>query len=201
VSAVPTSPIAAAYARSYAARVATPAIRPPRRVVLRITGQVALGLAIGIAAVVSLSGLFGYQSFTVLSGSMEPTISTGDVILVRKISPLEARIGDVVTFRSPEQPTKIVSHRVRSMQVADGLVRFVTRGDANTGAERWQVPANGQIGRVAVHVPKLGYVTNRAGSRFGKLIFLVIPALVLLVSEVLRFWRLDQGGRKRAAAE
>jgi hypothetical protein len=80
---------------------------------------------------------------------------------------------------------------------ADGVVRFVTRGDANTGVERWQVPESGQIGKVTLHVPKLGYITNKVGSRFGKLAFLVLPALVLVVLELARFWREeDKGGRR-----
>ncbi len=199
MSTFPTTPLADAYARAYVARTTAPRVNLCRRRVLQLAGWAAFGVAIGIAAVVSLSGLVGYQSFTVLSGSMEPAISTGDVILVKKISPTDARIGDVVTFRSPDEPTKIITHRVRSIQVADGVVRFVTRGDANTGAERWQVAGNGQIGKVAVHVPKLGYVTNRVGSRFGKLVFLVLPALILLVSEIHRFWRHEDRGRKNAA--
>jgi signal peptidase I len=204
VSAIPvqSSPLAEAYARAYREGLAD---RPGGvafgRALLRFAAYAAFGFAVGIAAIVSLPGLIGYQSFTILSGSMEPAIGTGDVILVRSISPLEAEIGDVVTFRSPDEPAKIISHRVRSMQVGDGVVRFVTRGDANTGVERWQVPAKGRIGQVAVHVPKLGYVTNRIGSRFGKLAFLVLPALVLLVSELLRIWRPKSEGENRAPAQ
>ena len=48
----------------------------------------------------------GSRRFAVLSGSMEPTIATGDVVVVDKIAPLEARVGDVVTFRSPENPAQ-----------------------------------------------------------------------------------------------
>ena len=198
---LPTSPIGEAYAQAWAERGPPQVLdRTLGRTLLRLAAYAAFGFALGIAAVVSLPGLVGYQSFTILSGSMEPAIGTGAVILVEKIDPLQARIGDVVTFRSPEQPAKIISHRVRSMQVGDGVVRFVTRGDANTGVERWQVPADGRIGRVVVDVPKLGYVTNRVGSRFGKLVFLVLPALVLLVSELLRIWRPKNEGGSRAAA-
>lgn len=197
MSAVRTSPHADAYERAYASRASARRFNPRPTGVLRFAAWVALGAASGIAVVVALSGLVGYQSFTVLSGSMEPAISTGDVILVKRIAPTETRIGDVVTFRSPDEPTKIISHRVRSMGIADGVVRFMTRGDANTGSERWQVPANGQIGKVAVHVPKLGYVTNRVGSRFGKIAFLVLPALLLLALELKGFWRREKDGPDR----
>jgi hypothetical protein len=68
-------------------------------------------------------------------------------------------------------------------------VRFVTRGDANTGVERWAVAKNGTIGRVEYRVPKLGYVANRVGSRLGRFTFIVVPALLLALSELWRIWR------------
>ena len=131
---------------------------------------------------------FGYRGFVVLSGSMEPAIGTGDAVLMDSISPLDARVGDVVSFRSPDDPTRMVTHRVVSMLASGGAVQFVTKGDANTGVERWSVPADGVIGRVQYRVPKLGYITNRLGSRFGRFAFLVVPALLLGVMEVRRIW-------------
>ena len=161
--------------------------RRPR--ILRLAAYAACAFCLGIAAAVTVPSLVGYQSFTVLSGSMEPTISTGDVVVVAKIVPLEAQAGDVVTFPSPEDPSRVLTHRVRSVEAVGGTVRFVTRGDANTGVERWTVPADGVIGRVSYRIPKLGYVANRVGSRFGRFAFLVLPALLLAGMELRRIWR------------
>jgi signal peptidase len=187
-----TTSIADAYSKAYAA--AHPSNRRPavpRRpfAPLRAVAYAALGLAIGIALAVTAPLAFGYKSFTVLSGSMEPAIGTGDVIVVKRISPLDARVGDVVSFRDPENASRILSHRVVRIRAAGNLVFVVTKGDANTGVEQWQVPEEGTIGRVEYRIPKLGYVTNRVGSRFGRLAFLVLPALLLAISELLKIWR------------
>ena len=178
---------AVAYARS-------PVARSPRvstRRLGRLAALAALGFAAAIALAVTVPTLLGLQSFTVLSGSMEPAIGTGDVVVVRKIDPLDARVGDVVTFRSPDDPTRMITHRVRRIEASGGLARFVTQGDANTGSEEWTVPTNGVIGRVEYRVPKLGYVTSRVSSTLGRFAFLVVPAVLLAVIELRRIWRTD----------
>lgn len=185
-----TTPLANAYAEAWQARTRR---WTPRRL-LRFAAHLFVGFALAIAAATTIPTLFGFQSFAVLSGSMEPAIGTGDVVVVRKIPPLEAKIGDVVTFRSPENPGRLVTHRATSIQASGETVSFVTKGDANTGVERWGIAASGTIGKVEYRIPKLGYVTNRIGSRFGRFAFLVLPALVLAVSELRRIWSAEPKG-------
>jgi signal peptidase len=167
---------------------------------VRFLSYTALGFGIGIAGLLTVPMLFGYQGFVVLSGSMQPAINTGDAVVVDSISPLDARLDDVVTFRSPDDPSRMVTHRVTSMHASGTVIQFVTKGDANTGVERWSVPADGTIGRVAFRVPKLGFVTNYIGSRYGRFVFLVIPALLLGVMEVRRIWRPAEKGPDDASS-
>jgi signal peptidase len=198
VSSVPRStPLSAAYAEAWRAKTR----RSTLRRLTRILVYAFAGFALAIAAAATLPTLFGFQSFAVLSGSMEPAIGTGDIVVVRKIAPLDARIGDVVTFRSPESPDRLVTHRATSVQASGETVTFVTKGDANTGIERWSIAAGGTIGKVEYRIPKLGYVTNRVGSRFGRFAFLVLPALVLAVSELRRIWSTEPKGHGDAAPE
>jgi len=184
-----TTNLATAYADSWTdqARPVRASRRPWRPV--RAALFAAVGFGVGIAAAATLPALLGFQGFAVLSGSMEPTIRTGDVVVVRKIEPLDARPGDVVTFRSPDNPAKIITHRVTLMRATGDTVGFVTKGDANTGTEHWAVPTSGTIGKVEYRIPKLGYVTNRIGSRLGRFAFLILPALVLALVELRRIWR------------
>lgn len=147
------------------------------------------GLAAGVILSISLPQLFGYRTYTVLSGSMEPTLHTGDIVLNQRVSPLEARVGDVVTFRDPENKTRLITHRVRSIQHSDGLVRFVTKGDANNTTETWAIAENGTIGRARFHVWKLGYALFFIGGRYGRLAFIVVPSVLLGWYELRKIWR------------
>jgi signal peptidase len=154
-----------------------------------VAASAAAGAAVALAALITVPVVLGYTSLTVLSGSMTPVLRTGDVVVAKKIAPEQARPGDVVTFRSPSDASKLLTHRIQRMRVLDGHTAFVTRGDANTGVERWVVANTGTIARVDLRVPKLGYVTNLAGSRLGRLGFLVIPAVLLALFELRRIWR------------
>jgi signal peptidase I len=172
----------------------------PSAAVLSARGSVAmLILRLAVAAILGFVGVLGlslavprvlgYQVFTVLSGSMEPTLGVGDIVVEAPLSPRDARVGDVITFRSPENQARLVTHRVVHVRASGDTVSFETRGDANSGREHWSIAADGVLGRVSYHVPKLGYLTNRLGSRFGRLGLIVVPALLLGLYELKRIWR------------
>jgi signal peptidase len=164
------------------------AYRAGRRALMLACWSV-LGFALVIVLAVTLPSAFGLRDLTVLSGSMEPTISTGDVVVERQISPLDARLGDVVSFKDPEDASVLITHRVQSMVVHDGVVSFVTKGDANTGVERWKVSADGTIGKVEYHVWRLGYLLSWIRGPLGRVVLVVVPALVLGAYELVRIWR------------
>src|SRR5882757_1249763 len=125
------------------------------------TGVVWAVMVTGALLALAIAGplAFGDHPQTDLTGSMEPTISPGDVVINEQIAPTEARIGDVVTFRDPEQQSKLLTHRVVAVhRLGDGRLAFVTQGDANNTQEHWRVAADGQIGRVFYTVPWVGHI-------------------------------------------
>lgn len=150
---------------------------------------IGLGLLFGTLLAAVAPQLAGYRSFTVRSGSMTPAIETGDVVVTKPVSPLAARVGDVVTFVDPEGTGKLFSHRVQSVRTVGEEVAFVTRGDANTSTEHWRVPAEGSIGRVAYRIPKIGYALSWIDSGPARLALIAIPALLLLWAAMVRIWR------------
>ena len=149
----------------------------------------ALGFACSMILAIALPNLFGMRDLTVLSGSMEPTIHTGDVVVEREVSPLDVKLGDIISFKDAEDPSILITHRVQDIQVHDGVVSFVTKGDANTGVERWKISADGTIGRVEYHVWRLGYLLYWIRGRTGRLILVVFPAVLLGAYELVRIWR------------
>jgi len=150
---------------------------------------IGLGLLFGTLLAAVAPQIGGYRSFTVRSGSMTPAIETGDVVVTKPISPVAARVGDVVTFVDPEGTGKLFSHRVQSVRAVGDEVAFVTRGDANTSTERWRVPATGSIGRVAYRIPKIGFALSWIDNGLARLALIAIPALLLLWAALVRIWR------------
>jgi signal peptidase I len=152
-----------------------------------------LGLATGLAVALVWSVPFGGHALIEMSGSMSPAIETGDVVVITAISPLEARVGDVITFNDPERKSRLLTHRVHTLRVAGDSVEFVTQGDANTTRERWRIAADGTIGRTAYRIPRLGYALNWATGPIGWLAFIVIPILILAAYLLRRIWRSSGG--------
>jgi signal peptidase I len=167
----------------------------PRRLVAALCWA-CIGFALALLAAGVAPLALGMHTYAVQSGSMTPAIDTGDLVITRTISPTEAAVGDIVMFKDPEDGGKLISHRVRAVHERHGRSYFVTRGDANTGFERWSVPDSGSIGEIEYRVPKLGFVIGGIGSAPGKLLLIVIPALVLLWLGLVRIWRPE---RVRAA--
>jgi signal peptidase I len=148
-----------------------------------------LGLALGLVLALVLPLPFGARPFAVLSGSMEPTLRTGDVVVSRRISPLEARVGDVVTFHDPDRGGVLVTHRVRRVRAAGGKVVFVTRGDANNASERWRIDSDGELSRAVYRIPAVGRVLIAARTRGGLLLLVVLPLLLVGAWEMREIWR------------
>ena len=159
---------------------------------MRLARTFILWAVLGAVAVTCLAVTAPYvaggRSYTVMSGSMEPRIHTGDVVADERVRADRIAVGDIVTFPDPQTRGRLITHRVRSVRVHGERVSVVTKGDANTATEHWSIAASGDLGRVRYRVPKVGYAlafTRRPG---GRMVLVVIPALALALLELTRIW-------------
>jgi signal peptidase len=158
------------------------------RTVLRFASWTLAGFTLGLALAMSVPAIAGYGTLTVLSGSMEPTLHVGSVVLSARIPAVEAQPGQIVTFHDPTRHGQLVSHRLLRMRVRDDVAQMETRGDANSASEQWSMPANGTIGRVDYRIPLLGRMRSQLDSRVVRLALLGgVPLCGLLV--LLELWR------------
>ena len=97
----------------------------------------------------------GYMPFTVSTESMTPSISPGDIVVVKKCDFDLLQTGDVITFVKNEQG-EIASHRIVSIDTEENLVR--TKGDANKYEDINPVYAENIIGKVSFKIPFIGKI-------------------------------------------
>jgi signal peptidase len=133
--------------------------------------------------VVAVPTAVGYEWRTVVTGSMRPILEPGDVVLISPHSE-HVEVGDVVAFPDPTQLNRDILHRVAEITESGALV---TKGDANDVVDPWQIDSSQVIGTQALALPKLGFLVAAASSKPGIVIFLVLPALLILVNES-RVW-------------
>ena len=100
--------------------------------------------------------LVGLQVFNVISGSMEPTYSVGDLLYVKDVDPDAIQVGDPITFVLNEELV-VATHRV--VEVDSENRRFYTQGDANDSPDAAPVHFNNVIGIPVFSLPLLGYVS------------------------------------------
>lgn len=128
----------------------------------------------------SNTNLFGeYKSFLIQSGSMEPSIHTGDIIVILRSS--QYTKNDVVTFHTTDQ--RIVTHRIIEKKEQDNKTLFLTKGDANEADDDEYIQQKNILGKVVFVVPKLGFMVAFAKSLPGLILLILIPTLTLLFDE------------------
>jgi len=126
--------------------------------------------------------LGGYRSFLVQSGSMEPTIMTGDIVVVH--SQPQYFINDTITFFGSDG--RIVTHRIIGVSQKEDKTVFTTKGDANRSVDSDVAKPDKIIGKVILVIPKLGYFVNFSKSLPGLIILVFIPTFFLVLDELIR---------------
>lgn len=147
-------------------------------------------LLIGLVLVclpITATRLFGYDAYSVVSGSMEPAIPTGSLVYVQEAAPEDMKEDNVIAFYGAKDSNAIITHRVVENKVVMG--EFVTKGDANKTEDMNTVPYSNFIGKVVYTIPVLGRIAQALTSTIGKIIAggVIAAALFLeVIASVIR---------------
>ncbi len=131
--------------------------------------------------------------YTILTGSMIPNINPDDVIVdIRVNKPEDIKVGDVITFISTStlSPGMTISHRVIDIKKENGETLYYTKGDANLSPDTSPAKFSNVLGKVLFHIPYLGKLQHFLATKGGWLIIVVIPALFIIISDILKIFRL-----------
>jgi signal peptidase len=137
----------------------------------------------------------GYKPFIVLSGSMEPTILAGDLIVTRAITPEQIVKDDIIAFRADQNT--VVTHRVTDVRTEEGLT-FLTKGDANTGADAKAVGVADLEGIYFWRIAGAGRFAMFLQTPIGMLLFVITPLCLFIVYDIMSR---NRRNRKKADRE
>ena len=158
---------------------------PVMKTILKIWNVISWTLVALIAALaILLAGvrLFGFQVFTVLSGSMEPTYHVGSVIYVKDVDYRELKTGDPITYMLDEDT--VVTHRIAGVvpdEEDPTVLRYRTKGDANESEDGSLVHYKNVIGMPVYTIPYLGYLANYIQNPPGMYIAISGGAILLIL--------------------
>lgn len=138
--------------------------------------------------------VLGFSVFQVQTGSMEPEIPIGGIVVVHKTNPSSLKVGDIISFYSNDTKIsgKINTHRIIEIKDSDsGEKIFYTKGDANDSADTAAVFEMDLIGKVVVNFGTVG------GTVLGVLrnpkiifIFIVLPLILITLGEAVNLAKL-----------
>ena len=135
----------------------------------------------------------GYAPLIVLTGSMEPEIMSGDLIIVKQIDGQDVKEKDVIAFFDPDgNGTSIVTHRVIEIYEEDGTLYFKTQGDANDTADRLPVSEKDIVGIYLTRIGGAGNVAMFMQTTAGLIVCVVVPLVLLIAWDIIRRKRYEK---------
>lgn len=125
---------------------------------------------------------FGNSLLHIVTGSMEPTVTTGDYIYIKDVEISDLKVGDIVAYYSedPEIKGKLVLHRIVNIN-PDGT--YQTMGDANPIPDRIPVRADQIAGRYAGRAGLFNWFASFVSPQKLLLLAVVIPLFLLSIYE------------------
>ena len=167
-----------------------------RRISLLITVLLVLSVLLCLYVVIQVLSkgyvnIGGFVMFRVVTGSMEPAIPVGSLLMTRQVDIETIAVGDIICFRTQEAEIwgKIVTHRVVNiLQNADGSLLLETKGDANLVVDGYLVSAGNFVGKVIWHTGErnvMATIFSFFTNKIGFLALIVFPCL-LLASFILK---------------
>ena len=152
-------------------------ISPKIKKIWNVTSNVLVAFVVMCAVFLMGSRVAGYQVFNVISGSMEPFYSVGDLIYVKDVNPYDIEVGTPITFVLNEDLV-VATHRV--IKVDTENQRFYTKGDANDTADAAPVHFNNVIGVPQFSIPLLGYVSDFIQNPPGMYITISVGVILIV---------------------
>lgn len=146
---------------------------------INILGILLIVAVIALCMLSFIPKVTNHQVFNVLTGSMEPEIPVGSMVVVSETDPYTLQTGDIITFGRLMQGD-IVTHRVAENDTDQQQI--ITKGDANEQVDMEPVPYENVIGKVTMHLPVVGTLLGFLSTMAGKIAFLCIAIAGFLMT-------------------
>lgn len=172
-----------------------------RKLILKIMDVIsvlliACSIFILVSVVFSPTGkapsIAGYSMFRVLTGSMEPAIPEGSLLLVKKTDLSELQVGDVISFYSkdPALNGEVNTHRILEIEEENGTYHFTTKGDANNAEDMYGTLGSDVIGKVIFSSLLLGKFVRLLSNPLIFLPIVILPLMIMLLMNLVRSLKL-----------
>lgn len=143
----------------------------------------AYNMALIVQAVVrpnETPAFLGYKMYVIISGSMQPELEVGDIVVVKKINPNDLKKDDVISFRKGQT---IITHRIAEVKNAEEKLQFLTKGDNNNTNDKDLVSDKEIEGIVVNKIQKLGKIVLKLRDKTLIIVIILIYYIFLMYDQ------------------
>jgi signal peptidase I len=167
-----------------------------------VARRAALALALGAVVLVVLGHALGWSVMIVRSGSMEPAVPVGGLVLAQRVSGQDVRVGDAIAVQRTGGGRPVtVLHRIISLSERDGHRVAQLKGDANPTPDPDPVTLSQPVPRLVLAVPGAGYALSYVRSAAQPSRLLIVGGGALGLWLIWGTGRQRRRGRRAARAE
>lgn len=132
--------------------------------------------------------LFGYKAMAVVTGSMEPKIKPGDLIIVKNIKDLDSiEVGAIITYKNNDNT--LITHRVLEIDNQNELKTYTLKGDANPVPDVNPVSENQIQGIYSARIPYFGYVGMFVKTGTGMILLAITCMLFIFGKDIINYFK------------
>ena len=149
-----------------------------------------------------VANIAGYTPMSVMTDSMAPAFSAGDMIFIKTCDTSKLEVGDVVCFHTIiENQYALNTHRISEITEENGVRSYTTKGDNNEIADQHIISDGDIVGKYVGQLPKMGKVMDFLSSSMGFLIVIVLPMLLFFIYQLYHHITVILEMKKASAAE
>lgn len=137
---------------------------------------------------------FGIKTFSIVSGSMEPTINIDDIVIIKKVDKKELTKDDIISFKINNE---IITHRIIDKELKNGILFYITKGDNNEVPDIHNVKYSQIEGKYIGKIPKAGKILTLLKNK--KVFFTII--ILLILSFILQRKKIKRKIERKAKRE
>jgi signal peptidase len=131
----------------------------------------------------------GVRMFVVISGSMEPKIKAGSVVVIK--SQKTYKEGDIITFLTDlradiKNVNSVVTHRIFSVHDDEGRATYKTKGDANDTPDLEMITQSQVLGKALFSIPLIGIAVAFTRTQLGFTLLVIVPGVLIIYHEILK---------------
>lgn len=137
---------------------------------------------------------FGYKSFVIVSGSMEPTIKKGDAIFVKQVPEEEIKNNDIISFTIGNTN---VTHRIIEITEEKGIKKYTTKGDNNNTEDKEKITYQQIEGKYQLKINQFGIVTQILKSKITLIILILMIVMISWYKNRIEKKKIERKAKRR----